>query len=246
MKFIYDDVWQRICTVTNWTKQIELANYLGIDSSSVSGAKSRKIFPIEWAFKVAQGFDTSTDYLLTGKGGRHSGESKKEIPSSSPTQKKVGTEQTQTYRVPQLSNPEPELFAYVPLVSARLSAGGGAFVYSDDIIGYYAFRKDWLKRTTSGIKNVVLSIVTGNSMFPTLRQKDFVMVDTGQIHIIDDLIYAIRVDETVMVKRLHLRSGGKIKVISDNHEYESYETTHADLHIIGQVVWSCRSYLTGV
>ena len=149
--------------------------------------------------------------------------------------------------VPQWDKPAPETFAYIPLVSARLSAGGGVFVFTENIIGYYAFRKEWLSRTTSGINNLVLSIVTGHSMRPTLREKDFVMIDSGQTHVIDDLIYAIRIDDTVMVKRLRHRPGEVIKVVPGNKDdYESYETTRKDIHLIGQIVWSCRSYLTGV
>lgn len=37
--------------------------------------------------------------------------------------------------------PEPEMFDYVPLAEAQLSAGGGCFVLSEEMEGYYAFRK---------------------------------------------------------------------------------------------------------
>lgn len=64
----FDEVWTRISEATGWQKYGEMADFLEIKSQSVSGAKSRGTFPIEWAFKIAQGFDLSTDWLLTGKG----------------------------------------------------------------------------------------------------------------------------------------------------------------------------------
>ena len=61
-------MWERICGVTRWRKLGDLADFLAIKSPSVSGAKSRGIFPIEWAFKIGQEFGLSTDWILTGKG----------------------------------------------------------------------------------------------------------------------------------------------------------------------------------
>ena len=63
----FDEVWGRVCNATNWRKYGEMADYLKIKSPTISGAKNRGTFPIEWAFKIAQGFNLSTDWLLTGK-----------------------------------------------------------------------------------------------------------------------------------------------------------------------------------
>ena len=49
-----------------------MAEYLEIDDSLISLVKNRNVFPIHWAFLIAQGFDLSTDWLMTGQvsGGR--------------------------------------------------------------------------------------------------------------------------------------------------------------------------------
>jgi len=64
----FDEVWERICGTVRWKKFGELADFLNIKSASVSGAKSRGIFPIEWAYKIGQEFGLSTEWILTGKG----------------------------------------------------------------------------------------------------------------------------------------------------------------------------------
>ncbi|PKN16533.1 MAG: hypothetical protein CVU66_00585 [Deltaproteobacteria bacterium HGW-Deltaproteobacteria-23] len=70
----FDEVWERLCKATGWRKMGEMADFLSIKSPSVSGAKSRGTFPIEWAFKIGQEFGLSTDWILTGKevGGQQS------------------------------------------------------------------------------------------------------------------------------------------------------------------------------
>jgi len=136
---------------------------------------------------------------------------------------------------------DPSAFDYIPMVEARLSAGGGAFVESEGVKGYYAFRKDWLRRVATSTRDLVLMRVIGDSMSPTIQRNDTVMVDTGRKDIREGDIYAIRYDSTIMIKRLVFRPGEKILVVSDNkQEYDPYEVATKDLHIIGQVIFFSR------
>lgn len=70
----FDDVWERIRQVTKWGTYTDLANFLSISSSSITGAKDRGNWPIEWAFKIAQVYNVSIDWLLTGEGEMRRGE----------------------------------------------------------------------------------------------------------------------------------------------------------------------------
>jgi len=144
--------------------------------------------------------------------------------------------------IPKHAAPDPEEFDYVPMAEVQLSAGNGAFVLSEDMQEHYAFRKDWLSRTVSSARNAVLVHVTGNSMAPTIIENDVVMLDTARRHVYDGKIYALRMDNTVMVKRLALRPADRILVISDNkEEYEPYEADRKDIHVLGQIVWFART-----
>ncbi|MCK9264046.1 MAG: hypothetical protein M0R18_09515 [Deltaproteobacteria bacterium] len=144
--------------------------------------------------------------------------------------------------IPEGSVPDPEDFEYVPMAKAQLSAGNDAFVLSEDMQGYYAFRKDWLSRAVSSSRNAVLVHVTGNSMATTIIENDVVMLDTGRRHIYDGKIYALRMDSTVMVKRLALRPADRTLIMSDNKdEYEPYEADRKDIHVLGQIVWFART-----
>lgn len=65
--FDFNEVWGRIRKVTGWKRYGEFAEFLDIRSASVSGAKNRGAMPIEWALRVAQSRNISTDWLLTGE-----------------------------------------------------------------------------------------------------------------------------------------------------------------------------------
>ncbi|MFA7174794.1 MAG: S24 family peptidase [Kiritimatiellia bacterium] len=136
---------------------------------------------------------------------------------------------------------EESSFGYVPLVKTILSAGGGAFVLSEEIEEYHAFKLQWLNSIATCKKGLFLMRVRGDSMFPTIQNKDVVLVDAGRKTLSDGEIFALRVNETVIIKRLSYRVGGKVVVISDNRgEYPAYEVTPDDVNIIGQVIYFSR------
>lgn len=147
--------------------------------------------------------------------------------------------------IPQWQCPDPEMFDYIPMAEAQLSAGGGCFVLSEDVEGYYAFRKNWLNRVASSAKNLVLMRVQGGSMHPTIQDGDTVMIDTGRVAVKEGMLYALRFDSTIMIKRLAFRPGGRIQIVSDNRqEYDPFEADLKDLHIIGQVIFFCRTFVS--
>ncbi len=69
-QFEFNDLWDRICSVTKWNQYSEMAKYLEIKSPSVTGAKNRGYFPIEWAIKIALDYDVNINWLLTGTIGK--------------------------------------------------------------------------------------------------------------------------------------------------------------------------------
>ena len=63
----FEASWIRTKKITGWNKKAELADFLDIKPSSVSGAKKRGTFPIEWAYKIAKKYNSSTDWIIDGK-----------------------------------------------------------------------------------------------------------------------------------------------------------------------------------
>ncbi len=134
-------------------------------------------------------------------------------------------------------------FKKIPKVKARLSAGGGSFEVGDEIEGFYSFRKDWLRK--KGIPGeMILMDIFGNSMEPELKDGDTVLVDQSQKAILAGAVYAVGIDDTVMVKRLE-KHPNKLVLLSDNEAYSPIylQKDETDtVRIIGKVIWIGREF----
>ena len=133
-----------------------------------------------------------------------------------------------------------DAFGLIEMAEARLNAGGGLVVASEQMEDFYAFRNDWLHRVATSKENVVLMRVEGDSMEDTVFDGDTVMVDLGRQEIKSGRIFALGVGETVMLKRLEYTPANTVKVKSDNQAYEPYELQPNEIRIIGQVIWIAR------
>ncbi|HVL30055.1 MAG TPA: S24 family peptidase [Sphingomicrobium sp.] len=144
------------------------------------------------------------------------------------------------------SEAEPGAGALVPLmrVPVRASAGPGALPGAELGQPYFAFDERWLKLLT-GSRPDELSIirVEGDSMAPTLNDGDDILVDrAGCTEALRDGIYVLRVDDSLLVKRLAIHPMGKrVTVQSDNPAYPDWPDCSLDeVHCIGRVIWAGR------
>ncbi len=242
-------IGERLKTIRNNESQKEFGARFGVDLNTIGRYETGITTPkADFIAAVCTTYEINPSWLLFGKGSMHEGKA----PPIIATNSEQPPENTPLYNfdsgqvaIPQWQNPDPEMFDYIPMAETQLSAGGGAFVISEEIEGYYAFRKSWLRRVASSTKNLVLMRVMGDSMSPTIQEDDTVMIDIGKKSIKEGMLYAIRFDSTVMIKRLAFRPGGRILIMSDNRlEYESYEAELRDLHIIGQIIFFCRTFAT--
>lgn len=131
----------------------------------------------------------------------------------------------------------------VPKVAARLSAGGGSFESDAEIRGHYAFRTDWL-RSKGKPESMVLMEVSGDSMEPELRDGDTVLINQGQTDILAGKVYAVGIEDTVVVKQVERRPGALV-LRSANPAYApitiDMQGDLADtVRIIGRVIWWCH------
>ena len=100
-----------------------------------------------------------------------------------------------------------------------------------------------------GVSSNMTSIIfaRGNSMLPTIEGGDSLLVDLSKKEIYDGKIYCIRMDGQLYAKRLQKISDTKLKVISDNKDYEPVildfeKLRDYDFEVIGEVRWSGRVF----
>lgn len=126
----------------------------------------------------------------------------------------------------------------------RLSAGGGALLDTENVIGTWRFPKSYLdSELRLRTRQLAVVEVEGDSMEPTLRPGDRVIVDHSDTNPAKPGIYAIWDSNATVVKRLERVPASdpmKLVLISDNRNHNQY-TVNADLvRIIGRVVWYAR------
>lgn len=136
----------------------------------------------------------------------------------------------------------PEVdFSLIPKFEAVLSGGPGSQQLSQEIKSMYAFRTDWLK-SKGPRKNLALFAVAGDSMAPTIRDGDTILVDRSQNiprEALSGKIYAIGEGTLAKVKRLQWQ-GEELWVLSDNKtegELDYRVQKFSKFFVIGRVIW---------
>lgn len=124
----------------------------------------------------------------------------------------------------------------VPRLPLGASAGPGALAVGEQAIGAFRFSARWLRG--QGLDPAMLSAiaVTGDSMAPTLRDGDEILVDRTPRKLTDG-IHVVRVEDSLLVKRLDTGRPGTIALVSDNPAYRPLELSPADVTVVGRVVW---------
>ena len=126
-------------------------------------------------------------------------------------------------------------WADVPRLPLGASAGPGALAQSEAPVGQLRFSARWLK--ANGLSAAMLSAieVEGDSMDPTLRDGDEILVDRTP-RALRSGIHVLRLDDVLLVKRIE-RAGERVRLISDNRAYPEIERAADEVEILGRVVW---------
>ncbi|MBF0308087.1 MAG: helix-turn-helix transcriptional regulator [Magnetococcales bacterium] len=178
---------------------------------------------VEAAIAIADEFGVSLDWLLTGKG-----------------------EMRPQNHFPSILDEE---FVFVPNPrSVRGSAGHGEEVLDESDVRRIAFRRDWVEREMRlDPKRLQLISVVGDSMEPTLRDGELILVDLREeFRIRHDAIYVLDHNGVgLRIKRLARMSDGDLVIKSDNQNYPperipADRLSDIELRVVGRVVWGGR------
>ncbi|MGM0760719.1 MAG: LexA family transcriptional regulator [Thermodesulfobacteriota bacterium] len=136
-----------------------------------------------------------------------------------------------------------ERFVEVPVVTARLGAGGGSHMVEADVQGHIAFRSSWLHQKGQP-RDMVLMQVIGDSMEPSIREGDYVLIDQSKQEIYPGGIYALGLEDAIMIKQLDKRPY-ELVIISANPKYSPIIMRGDELEtvrIIGRVLGIWRDF----
>ena len=105
------------------------------------------------------------------------------------------------------------------------------------------FSTAWIKRELNATpSDLFLILVDDESMTPTLRPGDTILLDRRATKPDREGIYILKMNGVLLVKRLQIMPGGIVKVVSDNPAYETFTIplsgiNDRDFAILGRVVW---------
>lgn len=221
----FEGFFARAAKAAGIASQAELAVLLGVHRSAVTQAKRKDAVPKAWVLAVSRRTGADPDWLEFG---RRRGGPGRAAPGGG--EEADGGEAART-----------AVFAAVPKVRARLSAGGGSFEAGGEVERVYPFRQDWLRAKGQPSRMVLMDVV-GNSMEPEIRHGDMVLIDQGQTAVVAHGVYAVGLEDTVLVKRVEKRPG-QLVLLSDNRDYAPIVLAGDELdalRVIGRVLWVGR------
>lgn len=133
----------------------------------------------------------------------------------------------------------------IPRYDVSASAGPGALDGTERPVAHIGFDAASLARMCRARpRDLSIIRVEGDSMAPTLNDGDDIMVDRSATQRrLQDGIYVLRRDDTLLVKRLTIHpSNSTLTIASDNGAYASWPGCSPDeVEIIGRVVWAGRT-----
>lgn len=142
---------------------------------------------------------------------------------------------------------EPEDSNYEEIDDFRhisVSAGFGAFNDDDANNDKVKVESSWLVSRRLKAKDCALFSVDGDSMYPTLKDREEIIVDRSKKELREGKIFVLNHMGTMWVKRVRVNYDS-IELISDNNFYNPITITQDEaeqLSVIGQVVRGYRDF----
>ena len=217
-----------------WT-QIELANNSSVSLDSIKRYESKNSnITIDNLIKIADALNVDLNFFRDNEA-----VTKLLLSPVTKSQKnvtKLSLSQAfpnETSQIPPQTLNDDDIVSIPFYEDIRASAGSGA--YNDiETAEQLNFPKSFLRQYFGLISFNNLSIIIGkgDSMSPTLPENCYLLVQNGSVN--DGEICIARLDDELYVKRLQKRP--KLKLFSDNKNYEPIELEGENFEILGRVV----------
>ena len=136
-------------------------------------------------------------------------------------------------------------YVTIPSVLVVADMGGGRVV--DDMVEMgkpYHFLRSWinnqLKASPADLRVIK---VAGDSMEPTLKDRDTVLIDLSMKIPTPPGVFVLFDGMGLVVKRLELlpfSNPPRLRIVSDNPVYGSYERSVDEINVVGRIRWFAR------
>jgi len=204
--------------------QAALARAVGVSPQAISKLILGETTDTNKIYQLARALKTSPEYLTGETDNPRPGANDDRVPWKGPT-------------------PEPDSDD-VEIDSIDLAYGMGATfldIHESDIEKErIRFSRRWLRKFTHSAPRLLFSTEgQGDSMMPTIHDRDVVVIDRGAkepADVIGERIWAIVFAGMGSLKRLRPLPDGTVRIMSDNPAIRDEIASDGDLHVIGRVV----------
>jgi phage repressor protein C with HTH and peptisase S24 domain len=127
--------------------------------------------------------------------------------------------------------------------NALVSAGGGIVLSDEEQTGTWPLPRTYLEDMHLSGDGLAVVPVKGDSMEPTLRSGDRVLIDMGDKNVSHGGLFVLWDGTGRVLKRVERVPGERpprLSLISDNPLHGKYQVAAAEVEIIGRVVWAAR------
>ncbi|MEE6042393.1 XRE family transcriptional regulator [Avibacterium paragallinarum] len=217
--------------------QTQLAELIGVSQNAIQKIEAGG--DTKHTFALASALGINPIWLQTGNGIMIGSDSK--ISASQITNNVTYTEVHSDEKLPLAQYIKDKDHRYrIDYLDVRAAAGMTGFINSDypEIINQIYLSEDGLRELV-GRKNtngICLINVPTDSMEPTIKKGDVVLIDMNINHYNGEGIYAFAIDGELFIKRLQKMISGGFKVISDNKEKYEPEEMNDEIYRNAQFV----------
>jgi phage repressor protein C with HTH and peptisase S24 domain len=216
-------------------KQAEAASVLGLPPSTYQNYERDVRAPNTEGWNAFAMNGINTNWLLTGEGSM----------LVRPPATGTSPEGSEPPAGPISSAAGPGFTAFPLYDDVRAFAGRGASNEEDQAENVVMLSDEWIRVELGAMpRNLFMVRVAGDSMEPTLRVGDLLLIDRRASCPDREGFYLLRLGEMLLVKRLQALPGGKIRVTSDNAAFDPFifdaNESGDDVRIHGRIIWTGR------
>lgn len=230
-------IGKRIKELRGQKTQAEFSRATGIPKNTLGRYERGEIVPGGDAVALlCKSLKVDPGWLLFGEGPMHRAEALDRVPARTPA------------RADHLSEDDGAKWVgragpYVTMIpKARPFLVDGS-LHVDKDPDHLPFISGWLS-TKGDPRRMVLVDVAGDDLAPEIKHGDAILVDQSQVAVLPGRIYAVAIDQGVVIRRVNV-SPGKMILSGFNKACEPLivgQDEMSSIKVVGRVVWSARDY----
>lgn len=207
----FNEVMERVSLIIEKELKIPpkdkvIAKYLGISPTNFANLKNRNRIPYEEIIYFAAKYKVSANWIFLNQ------------------------------QCSSLVEEEEKFYSLKVIDRINASCGGGAFEDDEIEVSYIKLSKETLEKLGYGNSNTLEAIkVVGDSMYPTLKEKELILIDKSQNKYNSSSAFLVNTTSGLFVKRLKINDD-KVDLISDNKEYPNFTLCLNEVTILGRVL----------